>query len=112
MAIEDAAVLGNLLSRISCISQLRSLLETYQELRHSRATVAQESSRLNRNTYNLPDGPEQKERDENMRRAMELQLSGSLGVFQRDSVADLGNSDEKKKSDAMFEYDADAEVEK
>lgn len=112
MAIEDAAVLGNLLSRISYLSQLRPLLETYQELRHSRVTVAQESSRLNRYTYNLPDGPEQQERDDNMRRAMALQLSGSLDVFQRDSVADLRNSDEKKKSDAMFEYDADAEVEK
>lgn len=112
MAIEDAAVLANLLSRISHLSQLKPLLEAYQDLRHSRTSVAQESSRLNRNTYNLPDGPEQRERDENMRRAMTLELSGSLQVFQRDSVADLKDSEEGKKSDAMFGYDADAEVEK
>lgn len=111
MAIEDAAVLGNLLSRISRVSQLGPLLEAYQDLRHNRASVAQESSRLNRNTYNLPDGPEQRERDENMRRAMVMQLSGSLGVFQRDSVANLKSAEETKKSDDMFGYDADAEVE-
>lgn len=112
MAIEDGAVLGNLLSRISHLSQLKPLLEAYQDLRLCRTSVAQESSRLNRNTYNLPDGPEQRERDESMRRAMALQLSGSLEVFQRDSVADVKNSAEGKNSDAMFTYDADAEVDK
>jgi salicylate hydroxylase len=112
MAIEDAAVIGNLLSRISHLSQLKPLLNAYQDLRHSRTSVAQESSRLNRKTYNLPDGPEQRERDKNMRRAMALELSGSLEVFQRDSVADLEDSEESKKSDAMFGYDADAEVER
>lgn len=80
------------------LSQLKPLLEAYQELRHSCATVAQETSRLGRHTFNLPDGPEQRERDENMRRAMALQHSGS--------------SDERKRADAMFAYDADAEVEK
>lgn len=112
MAIEDGAVLGNLLSRISHFSQLKTLLEAYQDLRLRRTSIAQESSRLNRNTYNLPDGPEQRERDESMRRAMRLELSGSLEVFQRDSVADLKNSTEGKNSDAMFAYDADAEVDK
>jgi salicylate hydroxylase len=112
MAIEDGAVLGNLLSRISHLSQLKPLLEGYQDLRFRRTFVAQESSRLNRNTYNLPDGPEQRERDESMRRAMTLELSGSLEVFQRDSVADLKNSTEGKNSDAMFSYDADTEADK
>lgn len=112
MAIEDGAVLANLLSRISHLSQLKRLLEAYQDLRLRRTSVAQESSRRNRDTYNLPDGPEQSERDENMRRAMTLELSGSLESFQRDSVADMGNSTEGKNSDAMFSYDADAEVDK
>ena len=111
MAIEGAAVLGGLLSRISHLSQLKPLLEAYQELRHPRATMAQESSRLNRHTFNLPDGSKQRERDENMRKAMALQLSGSLGVPQRDSAADLKKSDERR-ADAIFAYDADAEVEK
>ena len=112
MAIEDGAVLANLLSRISHLAQLKPLLEAYQGLRLGRTSEAQESSRLNRNTHNLPDGPEQRERDENMRKAMALQLSGSLGVFQRDSVADLKSSVERNRSDAMFSYDADAEVDK
>lgn len=112
MAIEDGAVLANLLSRISGLSQLKPLLEAYQDLRLRRTSVAQESSRLNRRTYNLPDGPEQIERDDSMRRAMALELSGSLEVFQRDSVADLTSSSEGKNSDAMFAYDADAEADK
>lgn len=112
MAIEDGTVLASLLSRISLLSQLKPLLKAYQDLRLDRTSVAQESSRLNRNTYNLPDGPEQRERDESMRRAMALELSGGLEVFQRDSVADLSNSAEGKNSDAMFAYDADAEVDK
>ena len=112
MAIEDGTVLANLLSRISHISQLKPLLEAYQDIRYCRTSVAQESSRLNRNTYNLPDGPKQRERDESMRRAMALEHSGGLEVFQRDSVADIKNSTEGKNSDAMFTYDADAEVDK
>lgn len=41
MAIEDAAVLGNLLSRISDISQLGPLLKAYQDLRLERTAAAQ-----------------------------------------------------------------------
>jgi len=112
MAIEDAAVLGNLLSRISHLSQLKPLLKAYQDLRLRRTAVAQESSRFNRGTFSLPDGPEQRERDEKMRRAMALELSDNSGASGRESDGDQERWGDKEKNDVLFGYDADDEVEK
>lgn len=112
MAIEDGAVLGNLLSRISHISQLGPLLQAYQDLRLPRTAAVQESSRLNQHIFHLPDGPEQRERDENMRKAMALELSGNVEVLRRESVGNQNQWADKTKSDILFGYDADAEVEK
>ena len=74
MAIEDAAVLGNLLSHISHRSQLKSLLYAYESLRLPRASATQASSRLNQTIFHLPDGPDQEARDFQMRKAMEAAL--------------------------------------
>ena len=112
MAIEDGAVLGNLLSRISHISQLSPLLKAYEDLRLPRTAALQESSRLNQHIFHLPDGPEQRERDENMRRAMALELSGNPGMLRRESVGNQNQWADKTKSDILFGYDADAEVDK
>jgi len=112
MAIEDGAVLGNLLSRISHLSQLGPLLKAYQDLRLPRTAMVQESSRLNQHIFHLPDGPEQRERDENMQKAMTLQLYGDPGVLRRESDGNQNQWADKKKSDELFGYDADAEVEK
>ena len=112
MAIEDGAVLGNLLSRISHLSQLGPLLKAYQDLRLSRTAMMQESSRLNQHIFHLPDGPEQRERDENMRKAMALELSGDPAVLRRDTDGNQNQWGDKKKSDVLFGYDADAEVDK
>ena len=67
MAVEDAAALGNLLSRISHISQLGPLLKAYQDLRLPRTLIAQESSCALKGVFCLSDGPEQRERDERLR---------------------------------------------
>jgi len=112
MAIEDGAVLGNLLSRISHISQLRPLLKAYQDLRLPRTAAVQESSRLNQHIFHLPDGPEQRERDDNMRKAMALELSGNSGALRRESVGNQNQWADKTKSDILFGYDADAEADK
>jgi len=112
MAIEDGAVLGNLLSRISRLSQLRPLLRAYQDLRLDRTSMAQESSRLNQHTYYISDGSEQGEKDENMRKAMALGLSGNSGASQSKSDGNQDQWDDKKRVDFLFGYDADAEVEK
>jgi hypothetical protein len=112
MAIEDGAVLGNLLSRISRRSQLRPLLQAYQDLRLPRTAAVQRSSRLNQHIFHLPDGPEQRERDENMRRAMALELSGKSKASHWESDGNQNQWADRKKNDALFGYDADAEVDK
>jgi len=112
MAIEDGAVLGNLLSRISRISQLKPLLKAYQDLRLPRTTEAQRSSRLNQHIFHLPDGPEQRARDTNMRKAMALELSGDREALRRESTGNRNQWADKGKSDVLFGYDADAEVDK
>jgi len=106
MTLEDGAVLGNLLSRISHISQLGPLLKAYQDLRLPRTAEMQASSRLNQQIYHLQDGPEQRKRDEDMKKAMTLQLSGKSSTWnQNQSAGGVGN-------DVIFGYDADLEVEK
>ena len=112
MAIEDGAVLGNLLSRISHISQLRPLLQAYQDLRLPRTAEVQGSSRLNQHIFHLPDGPEQRERDANMRKAMALELSGDTEALRRESIGNQNQWADKAKSAILFGYDADAEVDK
>jgi salicylate hydroxylase len=112
MAIEDAAVLGNLLSRISNISQLRTLLEAYQDLRLLRTATAQESSKAAKKFFHYPDGPEQRGRDEGMKKTMALELALSEAESQRKSAG--GPAPELKKQNNLveFEYDADAEADK
>lgn len=74
MAIEDGAVLGNLLSYISDESQLLPLLYAYQSLRLPRATETQRQSRANQKIFHLDDGPEQEARDADMRIAAAQEL--------------------------------------
>ena len=112
MAIEDAAVLANLLSRISHHSQLKPLLKAFQDLRLRRTVTAQDTSRLVRRILILPDGPEQIERDETLRKAMDLVLSVDSETFGLESERNQYLQNEKEKCDILFGYDADAEVDK
>lgn len=78
MAVEDGAVLGFLLGALntrlaagntsSLISSdpLQSLLKLYESLRKSRTTLNVQGAQYNRIFFHLPDGPEQKERDEDL----------------------------------------------
>jgi len=109
MAIEDAVVLGSLLSRISRRSQLRPLLQAYQDLRLDRTAMAQEASRRFRDIFHLPDGPEQRERDENLRRTMESEVSGNSKVS---LDSNQNRSVDADANDVFFRYDADAEADK
>lgn len=128
IAIEDAAVLGALLSYVSSLSQLPALLHVYEDLRYvctnppstsprrsahrspnrlPRATATQETSRLNQNIFHLPDGPAQRARDDAMHAAMAAELEGM-------SIPD-GNPNQcadKTKTRIQFDYDAHAEVER
>ncbi|KAG2052590.1 FAD/NAD(P)-binding domain-containing protein [Suillus hirtellus] len=113
MAIEDAAVLGNLFSHCSDRSQIAPLLYAYQSIRYHRATATQRSSSLNRFIFHKPDGPEQEERDREMRAAKEDALRVARG--EKSTYTLTGNSNQwadKTKSDIQFGYDADEEAEK
>ncbi|KAF9236355.1 FAD/NAD(P)-binding domain-containing protein [Melanogaster broomeanus] len=116
MAVEDAAVLGNLFSRLSSRAQIMPLLHAYQTIRHARATETQGSSRLNQHIFHLPDSPEQEQRDAQMRAAMEDALREARGEPPL-SISDssTGNANQwadKGKNRIQFGYDADEEAEK
>ncbi|KAG2119399.1 hypothetical protein DEU56DRAFT_918564 [Suillus clintonianus] len=113
MAIEDAAVLGNIFSHCSDRSQILPMLYAYQSLRYDRATATQTSSSLNRHIFHHPDGPEQEKRDKEMRAAMEDAFRVARG--EKSTHVLTGNANQwadKKKSDIQFGYDADEEAEK
>ncbi|KAI0820847.1 FAD/NAD-P-binding domain-containing protein [Trametes gibbosa] len=120
MAIEDAAVLGNLLSHLSDPSQLRTFIQAYEDLRLPRTAETQRQSRLNQKIFHLPDGPEQEVRDAGMRQAMEAELRKMQGEAARaepgaEEEAFAGSPNQwadPKKSAAQFAYDADAVAER
>ncbi|VDC03434.1 unnamed protein product [Peniophora sp. CBMAI 1063] len=109
MAIEDAAVLGGLFANLTHVDQVPTLLHAYQELRYTRCTEAQLSSRLNQHIFHLSDGPEQEARDESMRKAMAneaiypapARLPESSGLGSANQWAD------RSKNIEAFGYDAD-----
>ncbi|KAJ7632133.1 hypothetical protein FB45DRAFT_977986 [Roridomyces roridus] len=106
MAVEDAAVLGILLSRITSRTQLLPLLHGYQRLRHNRTAETQRAAFANHNTFHLEDGPRQEERDRSMRLAMELASSQE----ERENVGNANIWADKRKSQTQFGYDAEAEA--
>lgn len=112
MALEDAAVLGNLLGRITSPSELPALLKAYETLRHPRASAVQAASRQNQHIFHLPDGPAQQARDGAMRLAMEAALKEARGETFEDCEGTPSLWADRKANMVAFGYDADAEVEK
>lgn len=100
MAVEDGAVIGNLFSHLSHESQITPLLYAYETLRLPRSAMVQASARLNQHIFHLPDGPEQVQRDREMRGAM----NGEEALGNPNQWADKGKSRE------LFGYDADKVV--
>ncbi|KAL4804481.1 hypothetical protein BDV18DRAFT_162244 [Aspergillus unguis] len=62
-AVEDAAALGVLLSKITDKREVPRALQAYEESRKERAETVQQSGSMNRITLHLSDGPEQVARD-------------------------------------------------
>ncbi|KAH8110407.1 FAD/NAD-P-binding domain-containing protein [Phellopilus nigrolimitatus] len=133
MALEDAAVLGSLLSHLGVSSpsttegdgdgnapsrawpaQLAALLRAYERLRHARTAATQASSRLNQHVFHLPDGPAQRARDTEMRAAMRDELARHTphgAGAAADGPTHAGNANQwadKSKNVEQFSYDADA----
>ena len=99
------------------------LADSSTSSRLDRTSDAQEQSRLNRSIFHLPDGPEQRARDAEMRRAMAaefaaLERAGGHPASASASSADgetlmVGNPNQwadRRKSERQFSYDADGAV--
>lgn len=113
MAVEDGAMLGNLFSNISSYDQIKPLLQGYFDLRFKRTSSTQLSSRLNQRIFHYPDGPEQQERDQKMREAMQAELESiENGWSNLDWEENPNQWADKAKNMEQFLYDADAEAEK
>jgi salicylate hydroxylase len=69
MSLEDGAVLGECLSRITSKSsaQKQMALRVYVQCRKSRTEMVVQRGNLQQYLYHLHDGPEQEERDKRMR---------------------------------------------
>ena len=114
MAIEDAAVLGNLLSRLTHPSQLAAFLQAYEDLRLPRTAETQTQSRLNQTIFHLHDGPEQEKRDADMRKAAEIELERIREGKSRAADGLTGSANQwadEEKSRNQFGYDADEAAE-
>ncbi|KAJ7491229.1 hypothetical protein FB451DRAFT_1336955 [Mycena latifolia] len=102
MLVEDAAVLGVLLSHIPSSDELIPLLHGYQTGRSCQPQY-----------FHLEDGPAQRERDRSMRVAIMMEIA--LDREREISAGELdGNANmwaDKKKSQRQFSYDAEPDAE-
>ncbi|KAK0470069.1 uncharacterized protein EV420DRAFT_1616448 [Desarmillaria tabescens] len=93
MAIEDAAVLGNLFVRLTNKDQIPTVLEAYESLRAPRAMATADGCWKDKSTFHLPDGPAQRARDE----ALKATMAGK-------------RSNAGQDNNAQYEYDVDVIV--
>jgi salicylate hydroxylase len=111
MALEDAAVIGKLLSNITHNSDVPSLLRAYQEIRLPRTDIVQQEARMNRTIFHMDDGPDQERRDRSMKQAMEVALrEAQEGEKGADCAGTENLWGDRKRTDNVFGYDADAAV--
>ncbi|TFK32640.1 hypothetical protein BDQ12DRAFT_692251 [Crucibulum laeve] len=88
MGIEDAAVLGELFSRISSIHELPVLASAFQKLRSPRCEQAQQASRANQHIFHLPDGPMQLARDDRLKESF-ISEAERKAIFEYDPAAEV-----------------------
>lgn len=62
-AVEDGAVLGQLLGRVRSRAQVPQALRMYEALRKARGEAVVRETFKQRHDFHLPDGPEQEARD-------------------------------------------------
>ncbi len=72
MSIEDAAVLGECIDKLSDLTALPTLLRNFEDLRRPRAERVAELGRLNSVGSTLPDGKEQEARDQRFRAVLSV----------------------------------------
>ncbi|KAF9448815.1 FAD/NAD(P)-binding domain-containing protein [Macrolepiota fuliginosa MF-IS2] len=108
MAVEDAAVLGALFSRITSHSQISNLLRVYESLRIPRTTNTQLAALSNQGIFHLPDGPEQQARDEAMQKLTHERERSKVSQGGEEVVDDEGD---RMKMKILYSYDPDQAVE-
>ena len=99
MACEDGAVLGKLFEKLENKAQIPDLVETYEKIRKPRTTAMIRGSMDMCDVFNLPDGDQQRERDQKM----------------TDPETSIGNPNRWADSTFqrfLFDYDAGIEVDK
>lgn len=74
--MEDAEVLGWLLSRLHSWEQLPHLLEAFQDLRQERCRIVHQKEYMGFQLVWLPPGPKRDSRDESLRAMMVSGLQG------------------------------------
>lgn len=67
MAVEDAAVLGRLLSKLKSKDDIVKLLTGFQEIRQARCEIVRNSEQEKVEFMTIPPGPQRDSRDESMR---------------------------------------------
>lgn len=105
-ALEDGAVLGILLSKVSSAkkqTQLRKVSGMYQTLRRDRGAEIQRESERQRQAFHLPDGEGQRARDEIMLAALKSEKGPVAGFPSRWTCP--------RVQDFLYGYDAYAEAE-
>lgn len=70
-ALEDAAVLGGVLSHITHAAQLPQATQMYESIRQRRTKKLHEITFQQGEEFHLPDGPEQEERDRLLAKSFE-----------------------------------------
>ena len=71
MALEDAAVLGEVLSCLTAIGDLPRAVKAYEEIRKPRISRIRDIAKGNGAAWMLPDGPKQMTRDRRFKTAMD-----------------------------------------
>lgn len=67
MALEDAATLAECLKRAETAKDISKVLKVFQEIRGPRCKKVQEWSAVKGKRATVPDGPEQEQRDKNLK---------------------------------------------
>ena len=98
--MEDAVVLGNLLSKINSKSDIKWFLSSFQEIRHDRSRAVRLSEQEKVNFSAMPPGPQRDMRDMYMRSQMQLRQSNWIDC----SESYLRKSWEEFRD--LFGYDA------
>lgn len=76
MALESALCLSTLLSQTTSPSEIPMVLKRYESIRYPRCSRIDELSRSALGYLEMPDGPEQVERDKRLREGKDLEGEG------------------------------------